>query len=70
MSAGIRTALSAVLRPRVMPAVLISLAAGLGSVMPVPHAAADAAPMTGSSAASAGPASLATAYVPTSTRGR
>ncbi len=46
-----------------MPAVLISLAAGLGSVVPAPHAAADAAPMAGSPARSAGPGSPVTAYV-------
>ena len=47
MSAGTMTARRAVLRWLVMPAVLISLAAGLGSVVPAPHAAADAASMAG-----------------------
>ncbi len=57
MPAGTMTARRAVLRWRVMPAVLISLAAGLGLVVPAPHAAADAAPMTAlSGTSSAGPA--------------
>ena len=43
MPAGTMTARRAVLRWLVMPAVLISLAAGLGSVLPAPHAVADAA---------------------------
>ena len=54
MPAGTMTARRAVLRWLVMPAVLISLAAGLGSVVPAPHAVADAASMTGSSASLGG----------------
>jgi YVTN family beta-propeller protein len=46
-----------------MAAALISLAAGLGSVVPAPQAAADAASMAGSSASSAGSAGPVTAYV-------
>ena len=63
MSAGTMTARRAALRWRVMPAVLISLAAGLGSVVPAPHAAADAARMAGSPGSPAGPGSPVTAYV-------
>jgi YVTN family beta-propeller protein len=46
-----------------MPAVLISLAAGLGSGMPAPQASAAAALMAGSSVFRAGSASPVTAYV-------
>jgi YVTN family beta-propeller protein len=52
-----------------MPAVLISLAAGLGSVVPAPQAAADAASMAALSASSAGPAGPVTAYVANSGSG-
>jgi YVTN family beta-propeller protein len=60
MSTGTKTARRAVLRWLVMPAVLISLAAGLGSVVPVPQAAADAARMTGSPGSPTVPAASAT----------
>src|ERR1035441_5302600 len=63
MSAETMKARQAVLRWRVMPAVLISLAAGLGWVVPAWQAAAYAAPLASSSAASAGSASPVTAYV-------
>ena len=63
MPAGAMTARRAVLRKLAMPAVVILLAAGLGSVVPAPHAAADAAPLAGSPASPAGPASPVTAYV-------
>ena len=63
MPAGTMTARRAVLRWQVMPAVLISLAAGLGLVVPAPHAAADAARMAGSLGSPAGPGSPVTAYV-------
>jgi YVTN family beta-propeller protein len=64
MPAGTMTARRPVLRWRGMPAVLISLTAGLALVVPAPHAAADAAPMTASSGASSeGPPIPATAYV-------
>ena len=61
MPAGTMTARRAVLRWLVMPAAAISLAAGLGPVLPAPHAAADAARMAGSPPA--GPANRAIAYV-------
>ena len=63
MSAETMTVLGAALRWRVMPAVLISVAAGLGSIAPAPHAVADAASTAGSSASRAGPSSAVTAYV-------
>jgi YVTN family beta-propeller protein len=63
MPAGTMTARRAVLQRLVMPAALISLAAGLGSVVPVPHAAAEAARMAGSPGSAAGPGSPVTAYV-------
>src|ERR1019366_7975036 len=63
MSAWTTTARRAKLRWRVMAAALISLAAGLGSVVPAPQAAADAASIAGPSASSAGSASPVTAYV-------
>jgi YVTN family beta-propeller protein len=63
MSSGTMTARRAVLRWRVMPVVLISLAAGLGSVVPAPQAAADAASMAGAPASPAGSANPVTVYV-------
>jgi YVTN family beta-propeller protein len=64
MSAGTLAARRATLRWRVMPAVLTSLAAGLGSVLPAPIAAADSAQLGRSSAASPqGSARPVTAYV-------
>jgi len=62
MSAGTRTARQAMLQWRVVPAVLM-LTAGLGSIVPAPQAAADAAPLVGSSASPVAPASPVTAYV-------
>jgi len=69
MSAGATRARRTALRWRVMPAVLISLAAALALGVHVPRAAADAAPMTGSPASAAGPASPVTAYVANSGSG-
>ena len=63
MPARTMTARRAVLRRLVTPVVLISLAAGLGSVVPAPHAVADAARMAGSPGSAAGPGSPVTAYV-------
>src|SRR5450755_3514556 len=57
------TSRRAVLRWRVMPALLVSLAAGLGSVVPAPRATASAALMAGSSASLAGPANPVAAHV-------
>ena len=62
MSAG-KTMVRPVLRWRVMSLVLISLAAGLGSVVPAPQAAADSASTVGSPASRAGSASPVTVYV-------
>jgi YVTN family beta-propeller protein len=63
MSAKTRKAWPTVPGWRVMPAVLISLTAGLGSVTPTPQAAADAAPLAMSYAALAESARPITAYV-------
>ena len=64
MSARTMRARRAVLlRWRVMPAVLISLAAGLGSAVPAPQAAADTTSMVGSPASSAGSARPVIVYV-------
>jgi YVTN family beta-propeller protein len=63
MPAGTMTARRAVLRRLVMPAAAISLAAGLGSVVPVSHAVADAARLAGSAGPAAGPGAPVTAYV-------
>ena len=63
MPAGTMTARRAVLRWLVMPAAAISLAAGLGPVLPGPHAAADAARMAGSLGSPVGPGRPITAYV-------
>jgi YVTN family beta-propeller protein len=64
MSAGTLTPRRSMLRWLVMPAMLTSLAAGLGSVLPAPHAAADSAQLGRSSIASPeGSASPVTAYV-------
>ena len=63
MSARTMTARRAVLRWRVMPAVLISLAAGLAPLVPAPQAAADGASIAGSADPGAEPMSPVTAYV-------
>jgi YVTN family beta-propeller protein len=63
MRAGTMMARRAVLRWLAMPAVLISLAAVLGSAVPASPAAAGAARMAGSLSSSAGPGSPVTAYV-------
>jgi YVTN family beta-propeller protein len=63
MPAGTMTARRAVLRRLVMPAAAMSLAAGLGSVVPASHAVADAARLAGSAGPAAGPGAPVTAYV-------
>jgi hypothetical protein len=64
MSARRTRARSVLLRWQVMPAVLISFAAGLGFVLPAQQAVADTAPLaTSHAASSAGSASLVVAYV-------
>jgi YVTN family beta-propeller protein len=63
MSAGTMTARRAVLRRRIMAAVLISLAAGLGSAVPAPQAVADPPLRAGSYVSLPGSASPVTAYV-------
>ncbi len=68
MSAETMTVPGAALRWRVIPAVLISVAAGLGSIVPVPPAVSAAAvpaaaSMAGPAASRAGPSSTVTAYV-------
>jgi DNA-binding beta-propeller fold protein YncE len=63
MPAATMRAWQAVLRRLVMPAAAISLAAGLGSAVPAPHAVADAAGLAGSSGSLAGPGTPVTAYV-------
>ncbi len=57
------TVLGAALRWRVILAVLISVTAGLGSIVPVTSAVAAAASMADSSASRAGPSGMVTAYV-------
>jgi YVTN family beta-propeller protein len=69
MPDGTMTAWRAVLRWPAMPAVLISLAAGLGSVVPAPQAAADVTLAGASRAASSGPGDAVTAYVTNSGSG-
>ena len=63
MSPQRMTVLGAALRWRVMLAVLISVTAGLGSIVPMTSAVAAAASMADSSASRAGPSSMVTAYV-------
>ncbi len=62
MPAGTITAQRAVRRWLVMPAMLVLLVGGLGSVVPAPHAAAYAARMAGSPGSPAWPGSPVTAY--------
>ena len=63
MRAGTLTGRRALLRWLVMPAVLISLEAALGPVVPAPQAVADVAQVATSRAASAGPGIPVTVYV-------
>ena len=63
MRARTMTARRAVLRWLVMPAAAVSLAAGLGSAVPAPHAVADAARTAGSPGSAAAPGTPVTAYV-------
>jgi hypothetical protein len=63
MPSGTMTARPAVLRWLVTPAAAISLAAGLGSVVPAPPAAAGVARTPGSPGSSTGPGTPVTAYV-------
>ena len=63
MPAGTMTARRAVLRWLVIPAAAISLAAGLGPVVPAPHAVADAARKAESPGPPPGPGTPVTAYV-------
>jgi YVTN family beta-propeller protein len=63
MSPQRMTVLGAALRWRVTLAVLISVTAGLGSIVPMTSAVAAAASMADSSASRAGPSSMVTAYV-------